>query len=108
MNSSINSADHDMNQDDFVIFAELNRENFDEILHTLKEHFDHVQSGRQGDDWIWIHLDDDKIEIDSFFSMQLEIKGKSKYLETVSKVIQNLDNSWIIQVFDPPKIDLTR
>jgi len=53
-------------------------------------------------------LDDDKIEIDSFFSMQLEIKGKSKYLETVSKVIQNLDNSWIIQVFDPPKIDLTR
>jgi len=39
-----------MNQDDFVIFAELNRENFDEILHTLKEHFDHVQSGRQGDD----------------------------------------------------------
>ena len=98
-----------MQQDKFVIFAELNRDNFDEILQTLTEQFRDIQSGRQGDDWIWIHLaDDDKIEIDSFFSMQLEVKGKYKYLTIAKQVLQNIEKSWVIQVFDPPKIDLTR
>ena len=98
-----------MDQEEFVIFAELHRDKFAEILQSLTEQLKNIQSGRQGDDWIWIHLtDEDKIEIDSFFSMELEVKGKYKYLETVSKMIQHLDNSWIIQVFDPPKIDLTR
>jgi hypothetical protein len=98
-----------MHQDDFAIFAELNREQFDEILRTLEKHFKNIQSGRQGDDWIWIHLtDDDKIEIDSCFSMELEVKGKYKHLAVVTENLQHLDNSWIIQVFDPPKMDTTR
>jgi hypothetical protein len=86
----------------------LNRDAFEEILHTLTEHFEHIQSGRQGDDWIWIHLGEDKIEIDSFYSMSLEIKGKYKYLEIAERILQNMKKDWIIQVFDPPKIDTTR
>jgi len=98
-----------MKQDEFVIFAELNRERFDEILQTLMEHFKDIQYGRQGDDWIWIHLtDDDKIEIDSFFSMQLEVKGKYKHLTLVTQILQDLDERYILQIFDPPKIDMTR
>jgi len=69
-----------MNQDDFVVFADLNRDNFYEILQTLGEHFENIQSGTQGDNWIWIHLGEDRIEIDSFYSMELEIKGKYKHL----------------------------
>jgi len=97
-----------MNQDDFVIFAELNRDNFDEILLTLTEHFENIQSGRQGDDWIWIHLDEDKIEIDSFYSMNLEVKGKYKHHAVVIQTLQKIESNWIIQVFNPPKIDMTR
>jgi len=97
-----------MNQDDFVIFAELNRDHFDEILQTLTEHFENIQSGRQGDDWIWIHLDDDKIEIDSFYSMNLELKGKYVLFSVAKQIIQKMEGNWIIQVFDPPKLDLTR
>ena len=98
-----------MKQDEFVIFAELNRERVDEILQTLMEHFKDIQYGRQGDDWIWIHLtDDDKIEIDSFFSMQLEVKGKYKHLTLVTQILQDLDERYILQIFDPPKIDMTR
>ena len=109
MNTGINSTNQNTNQDDFVIFAELNRERFDEILRTLTEQFKDIQSGRQGDDWIWIHLDDDdKIEIDSFFSMQLEVKGKYKHYQIAKQVLQNIEKNWIIQVFDPPKIDTTR
>ena len=102
------SGDYNISQDDFVIFAELNRDNFDEILQILTEQFENIQSGRQGDDWIWIHLDVDKLEIDSFYSMELDVKGKYKHLTVAEQIIQNMDRDWILQVFDPPKIDLTR
>lgn len=97
-----------MNQDDFVIFAELNRDHFDEILQSLMGQFKNVQSGRQGDDWIWLQLGEDRIEIDSFYSMELEVKGKRKHYMAAMQAIQNMDKSWILQVFDPPKVDLTR
>ena len=98
-----------MNQDEFVIFAELHRSKFDEILQSVTEQFKDIQSGRQGDDWIWIHLaDDEKIEIDSFFSMQLEVKGKYKHLTLATQILQNLNERYILQVFDPPKLDMTR
>ena len=97
-----------MDQDEFVIFAELNRDKFDEILQSLTGQFKDIQSGRQGDDWIWIHLGNDKIEIDSFYSMELEVKGKRKHYTVAKQVLKKMDHSWIIQVFDPPKIDMTR
>jgi len=97
-----------MNQNEFVIFAKLNRDHFDEILQTLSEHFKNIRSGRQGDDWIWIHLGEDRIEIDSFYSMELEVKGKRKHYMAAMQAIQSLDKSWILQIFDPPRIDLTR
>jgi len=97
-----------MDQDDFVIFAELNRDHFDEILQTLSESFKSIQSGRQGDDWIWIHFGEDRIEIDSFYSMELEVKGKYKYIAEAKQIIQSMKSELILQIFDPPKIDLTR
>ena len=97
-----------MNQDDFVIFAELNRERFDEILQTLMGQFKDIQSGRQGDDWIWVHFEDDKIEIDSFFSMDLEVKGQYAQYPFAMQILHELKDDWILQVFDPPKIDMTR
>jgi hypothetical protein len=97
-----------MDQNEFVVFAELYRDRFDEILKSLTEQFKHIQSGRQGDDWIWIHLGGDKIEIDSFYSMELEVKGKRKHYTVAMQAIQKMDEGWIIQVFAPPKVDMTR
>ncbi|MFT3890293.1 MAG: hypothetical protein QM730_01555 [Anaerolineales bacterium] len=98
-----------MKSDDFVIFAELNRDKFDDIVQTLMAHFENIQYGSQGDDWIWIHLDgDEKIEIDSFFSMELEVKGKYQYLPIIQQILQMLISELILQVFDPPKLDMTR
>jgi hypothetical protein len=97
-----------MDQDEFVIFAELKREKFDEILHTLTEYFKKIDHGRQGDDWIWIHFTNDKIEIDSFYSMNLEVKGKYKQYIIAMQILQKMDNDWIIQIFEPPKVDTTR
>lgn len=97
-----------MDQDEFVIFGELKREQFDEILQTLKEHFKNMDHGRQGDDWIWIQFADDKIEIDSFYSMNLEIKGKRKQCMVAMQILHKMENDWIIEIFDPPRIDMTR
>jgi len=62
----------------------------------------------QGDDWIWIPLGDDRIELDTFYSMELEGKGKYRYLVVATQIIQKMKGDWILQVFDPPKEDLTR
>ena len=97
-----------MNPGDNVIFAELTRDHFDEIVQTLTTQFENIQFGRQGDDWIWIYIGEDKIEIDSFFSMELEVKGKYNLLKIANQIIGTMESSWIIQVFDPPKIDMTR
>jgi hypothetical protein len=83
-----------MDQNDFVIFTELNRDHFDDILQTLTDHLKNFQSGRQGDDWIWVHLGEDKIEIDSFYSMELEVKGKYKHLAVARQIIQSMDDDW--------------
>jgi hypothetical protein len=97
-----------MDQDEFVIFAELDRDRFDEIVQALTSQFEDIEHGRQGDDWIWIHLGDDKIEIDSFFSMNLEVLGKYKHLPIISQILQGFKTGWILKVFNPPKIDTTR
>ena len=97
-----------MDKDTFVIFAELNRDKFEDILDRLMKYYPSIQFGRQGDDWIWIHLEDDKIEIDSFFSDQLEVKGRQKHSKTIREILQALEKEWILKRFDPPKQDLTR
>lgn len=97
-----------MAQDDFVIFAELKREKFEDILDRLAKYFQNIQFGRQGDDWIWIHVEDDRIEIDSFFSEQLEVKGRLKHSKAVREILKFMEKEWILKRFDPPKEDLTR
>jgi hypothetical protein len=97
-----------MDQDEFVIFAELNRDRFESILQNLQKSFAHIQYGRQGDDWIWVHVANDKIEIDSFFSMNLEVKGKRGRLAIAKDILSKIDADDVIAVFNPPKVDLTR
>jgi hypothetical protein len=53
-------------------------------------------------------LEDDKIEIDSFHSKQLEVKGRQKHSKTVREILQALDKEWILKRYDPPKQDSTR
>jgi hypothetical protein len=97
-----------MKQDEFVIFAELNREKFEDILDRLMKYYLSIQFGRQGDDWIWVHVEDDRVEIDSFHSKQLEVKGRQKHSKTVKHILQVIEKEWILKRFDPPKQDLTR
>jgi hypothetical protein len=40
--------------------------------------------------------------------MELEVKGKRKHYMVAMQRIQRMRKDWIIQVFDPLKIDMTR
>jgi len=97
-----------MDENEHVIFAELNRDKFEDILDRLMKFYPSVQFGRQGDDWIWVHVEDDKIEIDTFFSEQLEVKGRQRHSKTVKHILQIIEKEWILKRFDPPKVDSTR
>lgn len=97
-----------MDENTFVIFAELDRDKFEDILDRLMKFYPSIQFGRQGDDWIWVHVKEDKIEIDSFFSNHLEVKGMQKHTETVQHILKVIEKEWILKRFDPPKEDLTR
>lgn len=97
-----------MKQDDFVIFAELNREKFEDILERLMKFYQMVQFGRQGDDWIWVHFNDGKIDIDSFSSDNLQVKGKKTQARSAKELLEYLEKEWVIKKFNPPQPDLTR
>ena len=48
---------------------------YDELLDYVQRHFDQVESGVQGDAWIWITKGSDKVSLDTFYSMQFEINS---------------------------------
>ncbi|NOH00685.1 MAG: hypothetical protein HND47_01265 [Chloroflexi bacterium] len=97
-----------MKQDEFVIFAELDREKFEDILERLMKFFQMVQFGRQGDDWIWVHFTDGKVDIDSFTSQALQVKGRRAQQKSARQILDCLEKEWIIRKFNPPQADLTR
>lgn len=97
-----------MEQDEFFIFAELKRERFEDILDRLMAYYAGIRFGRQDDDWIWIHADDGRVEIDSFSSEQLEVKGGRGQTGTIKRILGVMEKDWVLKRFDPPKEDLTR
>ncbi len=96
-----------MDQNEKVIFAELKRDSFDLIVKTLKSKFSDFNHGSQGDDWIWIEKEGKKVEIDSFYSLELEVKGPRIACGIVKEILHLLSEEWILKIFDRPKLDLT-
>ncbi|GAA3542192.1 hypothetical protein GCM10022394_22710 [Zobellella aerophila] len=94
-----------MVQNEYVIFGELGPEAFEQIVVRLDRRFGHLQYGRQGDGWIWINYAHDRIEIDIFGAMVLEVKGRRWDYGVAREVFQQLDGAWIRRIFMPPRLD---
>ena len=63
-----------------MIFAEIKYGKRYELMHNelflfIKSKFKKVESGLQGDSWIWVFEGNDKVAIDTFSSMTHEIKS---------------------------------
>ncbi|MBE9194883.1 hypothetical protein IQ219_06075 [Synechocystis sp. LEGE 06083] len=97
-----------MDQNEWVIFAELRRSDFELVVSILSDYFPRLEWGSQCDDWLWIYRQDYKLEIDSFSSMELEVKGPRKASGLAQEVLSLLPPSVFLQVFERPKLDFTR
>ena len=75
---------------------------YNELLPYIKKHFSCVESGVQGDAWIWIKENEQKVAIDTFSAMQFEIKADSKnaLLQTVINILQE---KYPVHLYDPPR-----
>ena len=89
-----------------MVFAEMRYEKHysefhAELLGFIREHFSRVQAGLQGDSWVWIFDDGEKVAIDTFTSMKHQIKSAKAGVH-VQKVIETLRRQFEVKVYEEP------
>lgn len=90
-----------------MIFADLKYSGgyegvHDELFSFLQRRFDHVEGGLQGDSWIFVRLDGEEVQIDTFLSMTHQIKS-SRPGEHVQSVIGALRERYEILFYAEPE-----
>ena len=91
-----------------MIFATLNYKGDYSAKHRLlvkqlSAQFSDLQEGLQGDSWISIRENGEKVSVYSFTSMQHEVKAGENNGDLVPRVIKILEQSYNVTVHDPPK-----
>ena len=92
-----------------MIFADLEYEAeygevHSELVSFVNSHFSQVQSGLQGDSWIWIFDGDEKVAIDTFSSMKHQIKSR-KAGAHVQRVIDTLRAKYKLKMYEEPELE---
>ncbi len=75
---------------------------YDELLAHVRAGFDEVQSGVQGDAWIWIFRDGEKVAVDTFYSMQFEINSDAESA-LLRDVIAHIGQKYPVRHYDEPR-----
>ena len=93
-----------------MIFAELEyeqhySESHGELVTFIKSKFPNVEHGLQGDSWIWVIENDEKVQIDTFFSMRHQIKSSNAESQLVNKVIEHVSLKYKVVVYDTPEFE---
>ena len=73
-----------------------------DLVRFLCTKFPNVESGIQGDSWIWIQIGDERVAIDTFSSMKHWIKS-SRPGDHVDSVIQALKTRFVVHVLSSPE-----
>jgi len=92
-----------------MIFAEMEYQKHysdfhAELLAFIGRHFSQVQSGLQGDSWIWILDGEEKVAIDTFTSMKHQIKSPKAGVH-VQRVIEALRRQFEVKVYEEPELE---
>lgn len=90
-----------------MIFAELQykghySDQHDALVALLGRTFRHLEAGHQCDSWIWVLDGEEKVAIDSFSSMQHQVKS-ARPGPHVQRVIEALRCSYPLAIVDPPQ-----
>lgn len=73
------------------------------LVEFLSSHFSKLESGLQGDSWIWIHEGDEKVAVDTFSSMQHQLKTNAPNGNLIRKVIDALATKYNLKVYEEPE-----
>jgi hypothetical protein len=92
-----------------MIFAEMIYESeygavHSELLAHLLMSFKRVQSGLQGDSWLWIDDGVERVQIDTFTAMKHQVKS-SKAGPHVQAVIDVLINKYKLRIYEQPELE---
>lgn len=92
-----------------MIFADLQyAESYSDIHADLvgfvRSRFSEVESGLQGDSWIWIFDGGEKVAIDTFSSMTHQVKS-SKPGAHVQQVLDILQSRYKLLVHEKPQLE---
>lgn len=68
------------------------------LVDFIEKRFSNVTSGHQGDSWIWITGEGDKVEIDTFSAMHHQIKSPFENSQLVYQVIDALATEFSVRV----------
>ena len=74
----------------------------DGMLKFLKSRFDRVEGGLQSDSWIWVHIDDAKVAVDTFSAMTHEVKSSIPGSH-VQLVLNALHDKYAVEVYSEPE-----
>lgn len=93
-----------------MIFAELEySEHYSDIHEPLVRHiqsnFENVQSGHQGDSWIWIFSGEAKVAIDTFSSMKHQVKSEQPETKLITDVLSVLRQGYKLNVYSKPELE---
>jgi len=95
-------------QNEIVIFGEFDEACFSPVEAALKARYPRVQSGRQGDSWIWVLYRGGKIGIDTFYSYTMQIQGPRRQFGLAQEIINLIKPLCPVTVFDPPLVAESR
>jgi hypothetical protein len=92
-----------------MIFAEMEYQEHYSDLHPelsafVSRNFSKVEHGLQGDSWIWILDEGEKVAIDTFTSMKHQIKSP-KAGPHVQKVVDLLKRRYKLRVYEKPELE---
>lgn len=76
-----------------------------ELVDFIQTAFIHVEHGLQGDSWIWIFENDQKVAIDTFSSMKHQIKASMGEPTLVNKVLEHLGSTYKLNVYAEPELE---
>lgn len=93
-----------------MVFAELRypghySDQHDAIVECLINIFTELQHGHQGDSWIWIGEGEDKVSIDTFYSMTHQIRASTRDTPLLAPVLDQLQLSFDIEIYREPQPD---
>ncbi len=93
-----------------MIFAEMEYEKHyselhNELVEYVKSKFPNIEHGLQGDSWIWIFENNEKVAIDSFSSMKHQIKSSDAEFILVNKVLGHIGSRYKLKVYETPELE---